>query len=190
MKIVLLGSKDTFHISRFVESEGDLAVCKDDRVSLDWLKEKGVEFIVSYGYGYILKADVIQAYRGKAINLHISYLPWNRGRSPNFWSFLYGTPKGVTIHYLDEGIDTGDIIVRRRVHFSDSETLRTSFAKLRDAMELLFYECWAGIREGRCGSFKQNGDGSYQSPKAMEFYQHLLYNGWDTPVRSFAKAER
>ncbi|MCL0081308.1 hypothetical protein M1N64_03665 [Peptococcaceae bacterium] len=47
-------------------------------------------------------------FQGRAINLHISFLPWNRGADPNFWSFIENAPVGVSIHYLDEGIDTGD----------------------------------------------------------------------------------
>ena len=43
----------------------------------------------------------------------MSYLPWNRGADPNFWSILEDTPKGVTIHIMDESIDTGDILYQK-----------------------------------------------------------------------------
>ncbi len=189
MKIVLLGNKDTFHIATFIESMDDVVVCKDDKVSLDLLKSESFDFIISYGYSFILKEDIIQAYKGKAINLHISYLPWNRGMSPNFWSFLEGTPKGVTIHYLDEGIDTGDIIIQWRIVFNDSETLRTSNAILHKAMVNMFKYHWLRIRDGKSFVRKQVGVGSYHTPKEMEAYQHLMPDSWDTPVKNFAKQE-
>lgn len=46
------------------------------------------------------------------MNLHISYLPWNKGADPNFWSCIDGTPAGVTLHHIDAGVDTGDIIAQ------------------------------------------------------------------------------
>ncbi len=55
------------------------------------------------------------------INLHISFLPWNRGAHPNFWSFYDDTPKGVTIHLIDEGIDTGAIIYQKEITFDRNE---------------------------------------------------------------------
>jgi methionyl-tRNA formyltransferase len=187
MKVVLLGSKDTFHLSRYIESSGDTVICEDGKVSLGWMKKNDIEFIVSYGYGFILKNDIIEAYKGKAINLHISYLPWGRGRSPLFWDLMEGNPTGVTIHFLDSGIDTGDIILQERIHLGDSLTFREAFAIVRDHVERLFYCFWGIIRMGQCSSFKQVGVGTYHKPEEMKGYKHLLYDGWDTPIKSFAK---
>ena len=53
----------------------------------------------------------------KIINLHIGYLPYNRGAHPNFWSFMDNTPTGVTIHEIDKNIDTGKIIYQKIVDF-------------------------------------------------------------------------
>src|SRR4051812_27787613 len=64
------------------------------------------DFLVSYGYRHIIGADILAQFPRRAVNLHISYLPWNRGSDPNLWSLLDGTPTGVTIHYLEAGIDT------------------------------------------------------------------------------------
>ncbi len=190
MKVALLGSKDTFHLSSFIEEFSDSVFCCDKPLSLEWLRNNKVEFIVSYGYGFILKPDIIEAYKKKSINLHISYLPWGRGRSPLFWDLIEGNPKGVTIHYLDEGIDTGDIIAQERLAFElFDDTFRVCFSMLQRAVEQLFYRRWWSIRNGRCSSYKQTGGGSYHAPNDMEKYKHLLYAGWDTPVQSFAKVE-
>ncbi len=189
MKVALLGSKDTFHVAKFIESNGDSVICIDKPVTLGWLKENKVEFIVSYGYGYILKPNIIKSYSKRAINLHISYLPWGRGRSPLFWDLMEGNPTGVTIHYLDEGIDTGDIIVQERVFFNGNETFRQAFARLSSAVESLLFCFWGVVRTGRCLSYKQSGCGSYHTPEEMEEYNHLFFKGWDTPISSFAKVE-
>jgi len=138
--------------------------------------------IVSYGYRHIIKNDVLLRYTVRAINLHISYLPWNRGADPNFWSFVEDTPKGVTIHYLDEGVDTGDIIVQKRVTFSESDTLRTSYDKLQEEIQALFKDNWASIRTGGCHRKRQQGKGTFHKLKDKERLSHLLTRGWDTPI--------
>jgi methionyl-tRNA formyltransferase len=140
------------------------------------------EFLVSHGYRYLVPPAVVQTFRDHAINLHISLLPWNRGADPNLWSFIDDTPKGVTIHYVDEGLDTGDIIVQKEVNFSDEETLRTSYAKLQDEILHLFREWWPPIRRQACPRQKQDGPGSYHRARDKAAIMHLLANGWDTSV--------
>lgn len=100
----------------------------------------GFDRIVSHGYRHILGPQVFNLV--PAINCHISLLPWNRGASPNYWSWKEGTPKGVTIHEVDKGIDTGAILVQREVRFAPGHTLKTSYDKLQAALFDLFIEHW------------------------------------------------
>ena len=66
----------------------------------------------------------------KIINLHISYLPWNKGASPNLWSVVEETKKGVSIHYVDSTLDTGEIIVQKELDFGDDVSLKESYLNL------------------------------------------------------------
>ena len=110
-------------------------------------------------------------------------MPWNRGADPNLWSFLEDTPKGVTVHYLDSGIDTGDILVQKSIEFfSSEETLKTSYEKLSQAACILFKESWLDIREGKLLSIPQPQGGSYHRLQDRLAYEYLLTQGWDTPV--------
>ena len=68
------------------------------------------DLVLSYGYRHILKPDLLAALKHPIINLHISLLPFNRGASPNFWSFYDNSPSGVSIHLIDQGTDTGPIL--------------------------------------------------------------------------------
>lgn len=151
-------------------------------IDASYLQSHPTDFIVSYGYRHILKKDVLERYSDKAINLHTSLLPWNRGADPNFWSFVENTPKGVTIHYLDEGIDTGDIIVQKQVTFADNESLKSSYDKLQVEIHGLFREHWPQIRLGQCPRIKQKGVGSFHRAKDKNSLAHLLIAGWNTPV--------
>lgn len=185
MIIVLLGNEDTFHLAKYIALNGDKVICQKEKITLDWLRENKVDFIVSYGYGFIITPDVIANYEKKAINLHISYLPWGKGRSPLFWDLREGSPTGATIHYIDGGIDSGDIIAQKRIYFNGNETFSQCFYQVRNAVEVLFYTFWGMIREGKVHSYKQEGKGSYH--KADESYKEMLPQGWDTPIKSFAK---
>jgi len=57
----------------------------------------------------IIKPDVVEAARLGLMNLHPSLLPHCRGKDPNFWAIVEGAPFGVTLHFVDTGIDTGPV---------------------------------------------------------------------------------
>ncbi|MEM7784879.1 MAG: formyltransferase family protein [Planctomycetota bacterium] len=140
-------------------------------------------FLVSYGYRHIIGTEVLDLFPSRAINLHISFLPWNRGADPNFWSFIEDTPKGVTIHYLDEGVDTGDIICQQELQFeSEGETLASTYQKLHATIQELFRSNWDEIKAVRCPRRKQIGKGSVHKMADKAKLSHLLTDGWQTSV--------
>jgi methionyl-tRNA formyltransferase len=176
MKILLLSPH--VHLIEFLQSHGDEVTQTIEPLTDEILEDK--DFIISYGYRHIIGKPVLDRFKDRAINLHISYLPWNRGADPNLWSFLDGTPKGVTIHFIDEGIDTGDIIGQRYLKYDYEDTLRTFYTKLSECIEDLFRKTWTYIREGRAKRYKQT---TYHNSRDKEKYQHLLTKGWDTHIR-------
>ncbi len=148
---------------------------------------RGFEFIISYGYRHIITPDVIALFPRKIINLHISFLPWNRGADPNLWSWIDGTPKGVTIHHIDEGVDTGDIIVQTLVTMPRRQTLATSYNLLHEAIIDLFIANWWQIRRIRRRR-KQRGPGSSHRLRDKECID--LPQGWDTPTNFLTQYEQ
>jgi len=181
MKILLLGPERT-ELKDCLNMCGETVFQTEEKIFVTSEILDEVDFIVSYGYRHIIKSEIISQFKKNIINIHISFLPWNRGADPNFWSFLEDTPKGVTIHYLDKEIDAGDILVQKKVRFSQDETLRTSYEKLSQVASDLFKAHWAEIRSGKILAKPQLGDGSYHQSKDKEKYKYLLVNGWDTPI--------
>lgn len=181
MKVLVL-SPCPERLAPALAATGDTMVSGDERIDAGALAAAGVEFVVSYGYRHIIGADVISRLPGRIVNLHISLLPWNRGSDPNFWSFFDDTPKGVSIHRIDRGLDTGDVLAQALIIFGGGETLATSYARLRDAIEELFARTWPAIRLGQQPARPQRGRGSYHRArdKAPLFAQ--LAQGWNTPV--------
>jgi len=167
------------HLIEFLESNGDEVVNSFELVTEELLE--GVDFIISYAYRRKIEMDVIERFKGRAINLHISYLPYNRGADPNLWSFLEDTPKGVTIHYLDGSIDTGDIIAQRNIDYDlENDTLRSTYKRLSETIEALFYEIWPDIRNSTIGSMPQL---TYHRKSNKDRFNHLLTRGWETLIK-------
>lgn len=85
------------------------------RLTAEMVEQLAPSFVVSFNYRYLIPEEVLKLLPGKVINLHTSLLPYNRGSAPNFFSFLEDTPKGVTIHRVDSGLDTGDILCQKEL---------------------------------------------------------------------------
>jgi methionyl-tRNA formyltransferase len=140
--------------------------------------------VVSHGYRRILRRDVLDALPDRVINLHISLLPYNRGADPTLWSVLEDTPAGVTIHYIDEGVDTGDVIAQRPVALADDDTLATAYAKVQAEMVALFVEQWPAISAHTNRRTPQPPGGTAHRVADRAAVEHLLTEGWDTPIRA------
>ncbi len=179
---VLVLSPYSERIGATFAAVGDSVITRDERIGSSTLASEGVEFIVSYGYRHIIGADVISLLPARIINLHISLLPWNRGSDPNFWSFFNDTPKGVSIHRIDRGLDTGDILAQASIIFGSGETLATSHARLRGAVEDLFAQSWRAIRLGQQPARPQRGLGSLHRGRDKASLFARLKDGWNTRV--------
>ena len=139
----------------------------------------GYDAVVSFGYKHIIGPDVLAGAGGPVVNLHIGYLPYNRGAHPNFWSFFDGTPSGVTVHLIDEGVDTGDILFQRYVNFDKGErTFKQTYARLMQEAEDLFADNAAAVLRGTYTPRPQRGKGTYHAVKELP----AEFAGWDSDV--------
>lgn len=183
MNVLILGTMPS-PMRPIIENSGCACIERSKPVDVELLRKCTIDVAVSYRFRHIIEKSLIDYLNGKIINLHISLLPWNRGADPNLWSFLENTPKGVSIHYVDEGLDTGDIIAQRGARFDvGSETLASTYEILNSEILELFKIQWPLIMRGECSRKKQVPGGSYHCLKDKQAYMHLLADkGWDTPV--------
>ncbi|MFW5630040.1 MAG: formyltransferase family protein [Acetivibrio ethanolgignens] len=157
-----------------------------ERLGIDLVKELKPSLIISYNYQYIIAEEIIDYMKGNIINLHISYLPWNRGADPNMWSFIDNTPKGVTIHQVDTGIDTGKILFQRECFFDpEAESFSTTYDKLHREMQALFKENWKAIKENTYSLKEQVRAGSYHRKKELEELKKKLPFAWSDKIADF-----
>ena len=181
MKILFLGNenKKLFNILNEIESID----FHSDKLTVNFVEN--YDFIISFGYRYIIKKEIIDLFKSnKIINLHISYLPYNRGGDPNLWSILDNTPSGVTIHLIDEGLDTGDILCQKRIFLDyNNDTLESSYEKLQNEMIKLFIDNWDNLKNNKIIPKKQNN-----SLKTLHFQKNrpdtsiIMPNGWKTKI--------
>ncbi|MBI0580287.1 phosphoribosylglycinamide formyltransferase [Neobacillus cucumis] len=103
------------------------------------LKRRGVEFIVLAGYMRLIGPTLLREFQGRIVNIHPSLLPAFPGKDAIGQALdAKATWSGVTIHFVDEGMDTGPIIVQERVRLEEDET-RESLQNKIHAIEHKLY---------------------------------------------------
>ena len=131
---------------------------------------KGIECdaIVVFAFGQILSAEILQMKKYGCINVHTSLLPAWRGAAPMQWAIMNGDEySGVTIMQMDEGIDTGDILLSQEIKLSADETTATLTDKLVDIGCDLIMEALEGVEAGSITPVKQD-DGASSYAKILK----------------------
>lgn len=164
-KILFLGysNKETKIVSKLKENKNYRVFNTKKKINPKELNN--INLIISFGYRHKIDQDVINK-KIRIINLHISYLPFNKGAHPNFWSFAENTPSGVTIHKINEGIDTGNIIYQKFIDFELNKnrrklTFKKTYNTLISEIENLFIINSKKILYNEYQEFKQIGDGTF-----------------------------
>jgi len=186
VKILFLGPDKVpqQRLIRFLTDLGNIVVRHGNKLDQMSRVVSEADYLISFGYRHIIGRDLLYNFNSCAINLHISFLPWNRGSDPNLWSVLENTPKGVSIHQIEENLDGGKVFCQREVFFQDDETLRSSYQKLITWIVELFEENWLDIQAGELKPIEQEEKGSYHKRADKNAYENLLIHGWDTKIRN------
>jgi|CXWL01.1.fsa_nt_gi methionyl-tRNA formyltransferase len=122
------------------------------------LKALGADFAVVVAYGRILKADVLSSTRLGLMNAHFSLLPKYRGAAPVQWSLVRGETKtGVTLFWLDEGMDTGPIQAARETDIRSEEDAPALLTRLTDLGVGLLDETLTALAAGKVVRRMQEG---------------------------------
>ena len=133
---VISSREDAFALTRAEKAGITTAVAREQQEVLKELKASGAEIVVLAGYMRVLSPEIIAEYRDRIINIHPSLIPNYCGKG------FYGmrVPKavieagekesGATVHYVDEGVDTGAIILQEKVPVLDGDTPETLAARV------------------------------------------------------------
>ena len=136
-----------------------------DGSSDELIKELAPDIIVVVAYGCIIPPQLLHVAKYGCINLHVSLLPKYRGSAPIQWAVLNGDEgTGVTIMQLDEGLDTGDMILKKETPIGENETYGELHDRLKEIGAQALLETLDLIEEGKAPRVKQDDSFSSYAP--------------------------
>lgn len=126
------------------------------------LKEQSPDCIVVAAFGQLLKQEILSLPKYGCINIHASLLPELRGAAPIQWAVIRGDEKaGVTTMWMDKGLDTGDMLLKKEVVLDPEETGGSLFDKLSLCGCELILETLEALEAGTVVRIPQTGESSY-----------------------------
>jgi methionyl-tRNA formyltransferase len=136
---------------------------------VELLKSLSPDFIFSFYYRNMIPKEILGIPKVGAFNLHGSLLPKFRGRAPVNWVLIAGEKRtGVTLHYMLEKPDAGDMIAQKECEITFDDTAYTLFMKMADAAKGLMREALPRFRDGTFTSTPQTGQSSYLGGRKPE----------------------
>lgn len=113
------------------------------------LKKRGVELVCLAGYMRLLSSDFVRAFPDKIVNIHPSLLPAFPGLDAQRQAFEYGVKiSGCTVHFVDERLDHGAIILQKAVEIAENDTAESLSAKILEHEHWLYVEALRKIVAG------------------------------------------
>jgi len=120
-----------------------------EREYLNALREVKVELVVLAGFMRILKGEFLKAFENRVVNIHPSLLPSFPGMASWTQALDHGAKvTGCTVHFVDQGVDSGPIIAQQCVEVFENDTPETLHARIHEAEHALYPECIAAIARG------------------------------------------
>jgi len=109
---------------------------------IELLRSLDLDYVVGVHFPYIVPDEVLDIPRIGVLNLHPALLPYNRGWHTPSWAIIDGTPIGATLHFMDSGLDTGDIVAQAELEIRPEDTAHTLYGRLNQLEVDLFRQAW------------------------------------------------
>ncbi len=149
-----------------------------DGQALEIIKQLNPDIIVVVAYGKILPKEILDYPKFGCVNGHASLLPKLRGASPIQWAIVSGESEtGITVMQMDEGMDTGDIILQQKTEIGETETAEELFERLSEMSAELMLKALKSIENGTAVRTKQSEEGVTYAPIIKKEMAHLDFNG-------------
>lgn len=159
IRVVISDNPDAYALERAKKHSVKTAIITKDKLPkksdfdaelLRALKENGVELVVLAGFMRILSPAVIKAFPMRVMNIHPSLLPSFPGLDAQKKALDYGVKfSGCTVHFVDEGVDTGPIIIQAVVPVKENDTVETLSKRILSEEHRIYPEAIKLFSEGR-----------------------------------------
>jgi methionyl-tRNA formyltransferase len=150
--------------------------------SIKRLRALDLDYILGVHFPYLIPEHLLNVSRHGFLNLHPAYLPFNRGWHTPTWAILEGTPAGATLHFMDTGLDTGDIIQQQRLPISSGDTADTLYTKLKRLELEVFKEAWPRLLSGQVTRIRQDQNAGTFHKRQDLFQQRIQKIDLDEPT--------
>lgn len=173
-KINKRGGKIEFSEVKKVAIEHSIPVYQPESLkctnAYEYLEKLNPDLILVVAYGKILPENILKLPKYGCINVHGSVLPMYRGAAPIQRAIINGDKEtGVTTIYMDKGMDTGDILLTKKVEITDGDSAKSMFEKLSMTGANLLLETLDGVLEGTINRIKQDDSkATYAAPLSKE----------------------
>ena len=132
---------------------------------IDQLRKMGPEIIVVAAYGQILPKEILTIPPFGCVNIHASLLPKYRGAAPVNWAIIQGEPAtGITIMQMDEGMDTGGILLQESIPIDAADTTGSLLEKLSSLGSRMIVDALERIKEGTLPVTAQDNAAATMAP--------------------------
>jgi len=123
----------------------------------DFIKQTKPDLLWVADYRYLLPSEILKLPKHGTINFHPSLLPKYRGRAPVNWAILKGEKEfGLTAHFIDEGMDTGDILAQEKFYLNDDEDIADALNKLYPLYQSITRNIVDKLKQGSLRPTKQD----------------------------------
>ena len=140
-----------------------------EKEQLGLIKDLEPEIVISSGFEHKVPEDIIEVPERGIINLHPSYLPYNKGAHPYVWPIIEGTPAGVSIHKMNQHRDEGPILAKRKVNVRLEDTAKDLYERLEQEQAQLFKDTWTKIKNNELEEENQDpSDGTLHYRKDFD----------------------
>lgn len=146
---------------------------------LDHCRQLQVDIVASVSPTQIFKEGLINLPQYGCINIHTAKLPKYRGLYPTYWAMACGEKTlGISIHYMEKGIDTGKILLQDEIPILPRATMREMMTKSKIRGIELLIDAIEQLENGTSKPFCAEGEGSYHSFPTPESYREFLNHGY------------
>lgn len=192
MNILLLNSqKKNVYFNRLIKilkshSNDNLIICKK-KIKYNFVKKNKINVIISFHYSYLISKKILNFTNFNAFNFHNSFLPQNRGMYPVLWSAVSNNFASC-LHKINEKIDDGEIIFRKKIKISNDKNLYQAYHLLEKNSLNTFKKKWPDLRkkieENKkiLGTKQSRNKITYNNILKSQILLSNLKNKWNTKI--------
>jgi len=119
-----------------------------ERRGVRLLQQLKPDYIICVHFPYIVPKEVLEIPKNGVINLHPAYLPYNRGWHTSTWAIFEEKPYGATLHFMEERLDSGDIIYQKQLKILPEDTATSLYRRVKKLEFEIFKKAWLSLLSG------------------------------------------